>query len=460
MAFHLRFKFYIVLVPFVLIVMFISGFLGIHVMRLALTRSANHHMAFKAEQMRDYFYNEWNILNELGLTDTPEYRYALERSFRSYTFSLLRSDTEQVAVIGPDDTLVMLIQRTMPEDEEQELFDGFDIPESGWFETVLLDEARVGVSFQIAPFSWTVALSETEQKHFSGINMLQKVMLTILLGSLTILAVFVFVLVGLVTRPVERLTSTIMNISLTADYTKRAVVEQVDEIGMLANEFNNLVSKVSSEHTQLEQMIHHEASAREIAVQREEEALTVLGRVSDFRDEETGQHQRRIGRVSALFGTYLGMTVADQRKLLYGAPLHDIGKIAIPDAILQKPGPLTEEEMAVMKTHPMIGFELLKETRGKYLAEGATIALTHHEKWDGTGYPNGLAGEKTPLSGRIVGLADVLDALFSERVYKRAWSVSEVMDYVQEQKGKHFDPRLVDVFLEHKELFLQVLLEK
>lgn len=207
-------------------------------------------------------------------------------------------------------------------------------------------------------------------------------------------------------------------------------------------------------------MIHHEASAREIAVQREEEALTVLGRVSDFRDEETGQHQRRIGRVSALFGTYLVMTVADQRKLLYGAPLHDIGKIAIPDAILQKPGPLTEEEMAVMKTHPMIGFELLKETRGKYLAEGATIALTHHEKWDGTGYPNGLAGEKTPLSGRIVGLADVLDALFSERVYKRAWSVSEVMDYVQEQKGKHFDPRLVDVFLEHKELFLQVLLEK
>ena len=218
--------------------------------------------------------------------------------------------------------------------------------------------------------------------------------------------------------------------------------------------------KVSSEHTQLEQMIHHEASAREIAVQREEEALTVLGRVSDFRDEETGQHQRRIGRVSVLFGTYLGMTVADQRKLLYGAPLHDIGKIAIPDAILQKPGPLTEEEMTIMKTHPMIGFELLEETRGKYLAEGATIALTHHEKWDGTGYPNGLAGEKTPLSGRIVGLADVLDALFSERVYKRAWSVSEVMDYVQEQKGKHFDPRLVDVFLEHKELFLQVLLEK
>ncbi len=460
MAFHLRFKFYIVLIPFVLIVMFISGFLGIHVMRLALTRSANYHMAFKAEQIRDFIYNEWNILNELGLTETPEYRYALERSFRSYTFSVLRTGTEQVTVHDAEGNLVMLIQKTLPGDEKTGLFDAEKIPTSGWFETNLFGERRVGVSFQVKPFSWTVALSETEQEYFSGIVMFQKVMLVILLSSLIILAVFVYILVGLVTRPVERLTSTIMNISLTHDFTQRATVEQVDEIGMLANEFNNLVSQVYSEHTQLEQMIRHEATAREIAIQREEEALTVLGRVSDFRDEETGQHQRRIGRIAALFGTYYGMTVADQKKLLYSAPLHDIGKIGVSDAILQKPGPLTEEEMNIMKKHPLIGYELLKETRGKYLSEGATIALTHHEKWDGTGYPNGLAGAEIPLSGRIVALADVLDALCSERVYKEAWSVTSVMDHVEEESGKHFDPQLVAILLEHKELFLQVLLEK
>ena len=154
------------------------------------------------------------------------------------------------------------------------------------------------------------------------------------------------------------------------------------------------------------------------------------------------------------------MTVAEQKKLLYGAPLHDIGKIGVPDSILQKPGPLSPEEMTIMKTHPGIGYELLKETHGKYLSEGAIIALNHHEKWDGTGYPNGISGENIPLSGRIVGLADVLDALFSKRSYKRAWSVTEVMDYVREESGKHFDPRLVQVLLDHQELFLQVLLEK
>ena len=113
-----------------------------------------------------------------------------------------------------------------------------------------------------------------------------------------------------------------------------------------------------------------------------------------------------------------------------------------------------------MKQHPLIGYELLKDTRGKYLAEGATIALTHHERWDGSGYPAGLSGNDIPRSGRIVAIADVVDALFSSRVYKKPWTVSAVMDYVREQRGKHFDPELVDILLDHQDLFLQVLLEK
>lgn len=460
MAFHLRFKFYIVLVPFIIVMMMLTGILGIHVMRLALTRSANHHMAFKAEQLRDHLYNEWSILDDLGLTGTPEYKRAFERSFRSYAFSVLRTDTEQVLVVDDDKHLLMHVQETLPEDNLADAGDAPTVPESGWFETSLFGEERVGVSFQFSPLSWTIAVTEARDRYFSDIALFQKVMIIIIFSAVFILTIFVYILVGLVIRPVERLTTAIMSISTTRDFTRRVLVEQVDEIGMLANEFNNLVHRVQQDQQQLERTARHEADAREMAIQREEETLSILGRVADFRDEETGRHQKRIGHVSALFATYLGMTVEEQKKLLYSAPLHDIGKIGIPDAILQKPDSLTTEEFEIMKQHPLIGYELLKDTRGKYLAEGATIALTHHERWDGSGYPAGLSGNDIPRSGRIVAIADVVDALFSSRVYKKPWTVSAVMDHVREQRGKHFDPELVDILLDHQDLFLQVLLEK
>lgn len=460
MAFHLRFKFYIVLVPFILVVMILAGFLGIHVMRLALTRSANHHMAFKAEQLRDYLYNEWTILDDLGLTGSHEYRRALERSLRSYAFSLLRTGTEQVLVFDRDDNLLMHVQQTFPDENPARIVSDSIVPPSGWFEGELLNEDRVGVSFPFSPLSWTIAVTETRAQYFSDGAFFQKTMALVLISAVIILIIFVYILVGLVIQPVERLTASIMSISTTHDYSKRVPVEEVDEIGMLANEFNNLVQRVQLDHRRLEKTARHEADAREMAIQREEEALSILGRVSDFRDEETGRHQKRIGRFSALFATYLGITVEEQKKLLYSAPLHDIGKIGISDTILLKPGPLTVEEFEIMKQHPLIGYELLKDTQGKYLKEGAVIALTHHEKWDGSGYPAGLSGEDIPRSGRIVAIADVLDALFSERIYKSPWTVSDVMDHIRDQRGRHFDPELVDILLDHQELFLQVLLEK
>jgi two-component system response regulator RpfG len=141
------------------------------------------------------------------------------------------------------------------------------------------------------------------------------------------------------------------------------------------------------------------------------------------------------------------------------APMHDIGKIGIPDSVLLKEGPLNPTEQELMRTHPRIGYDILKGSPSKYLSMGAIIALGHHEKFDGSGYPNGLHAEDIPLVGRIVAVADVFDALVSERPYKHAWPVEEAIDFMKTQRGRHFDPRCVDAFLADRGR-IQVILDE
>ena len=169
-----------------------------------------------------------------------------------------------------------------------------------------------------------------------------------------------------------------------------------------------------------------------------------LGRAAEFRDNETGLHIIRMSKMSALLGEAIGMSPEESELLLNASPMHDIGKIGIPDQILLKPGKLDPHEWETMKTHAAIGAEILSGDDSELLGMAGTIALTHHEKWDGSGYPNSLKGEQIPLVGRIVALADVFDALTSERHYKKAWTLEATMDYVESNRGKHFDPNMVD----------------
>jgi len=181
--------------------------------------------------------------------------------------------------------------------------------------------------------------------------------------------------------------------------------------------------------------------------ERELETLNKLAKAGEFRDRTTGNHLARMAKYSHLIGTNLGLAPETVHVLEVAAPMHDIGKIGIPDAILLKEGPLTSEEDAVMKTHPRIGYDILKGSPSKYLSMGAIIALGHHERFDGSGYPNGLHGDDIPIVARVVAIADVFDALVSERPYKHAWSIEEGFAYLESQKGKHFDPRCVEAFL-------------
>ena len=184
------------------------------------------------------------------------------------------------------------------------------------------------------------------------------------------------------------------------------------------------------------------------ALQRQgEELVNRLSRASEYRDPETGAHIERMALYSRLIAEAAGCGGAYAHELQKAAPMHDIGKIGIADMILLKPGRLTPEEMTVMRQHAAIGHRILANSDIPLLRLAAEIALSHHEKFDGTGYPNGLAGSAIPLSGRVVAIADVFDALTSTRPYKRSWTLEEARSFMIEQRGRHFDPTLLDAFL-------------
>ena len=183
----------------------------------------------------------------------------------------------------------------------------------------------------------------------------------------------------------------------------------------------------------------------------EHETLQMLGKTAEYKDPETNAHTQRVSHYCKILARAYGLDENLQDIIFYASPFHDLGKIGIPDRILLKPGKLDADEYEIMKKHSQIGYEILKGSKSKYLKAGGVIAYNHHEKYDGTGYPNGLRGENIPIFGRITAIADVFDALTSTRPYKKAWSVDEAFNLLIEEKNRHFDPILVDLFIKNKE---------
>lgn len=184
------------------------------------------------------------------------------------------------------------------------------------------------------------------------------------------------------------------------------------------------------------------------------DALLRLAVAAEYRDDDTGVHIVRLGLLSEKLALWLGQDAAYADLLKRAAPMHDIGKIGIPDSVLKKPGPLTPEERQVMNRHPAIGAEILGRSFIPVFRLAAEVAMTHHERWDGRGYPNGLSGESIPLSGRIVGVVDFFDALTMDRVYRPAFSDEVAFEMLQAHSGKAFDPWIVRTFFEHAREFV------
>ena len=177
-------------------------------------------------------------------------------------------------------------------------------------------------------------------------------------------------------------------------------------------------------------------------------SLQILARAADYRDDDTGTHIVKIGEYCFILAKKLGLPEKDAEILRYAAPMHDVGKIGIPDSILQKPGSLTAGEFEAIKRHTIIGAQIFFDSAHPYHIASGIIALTHHERYNGTGYPRGIAGEDIHLFGRIVAVADVFDALITPRVYKEQWPVTKAVDLIRSEAGKHFDPRVAECFLD------------
>ncbi|WP_072680409.1 ABC transporter substrate binding protein [Arcobacter sp. LA11] len=188
----------------------------------------------------------------------------------------------------------------------------------------------------------------------------------------------------------------------------------------------------------------------------QKEIIFRLGAIAEARSKETGMHVKRVAEYSKLLALYYGLSKNESEIVKMASPMHDIGKIAIPDAILNKPGPFTKDEFEVMKTHSKIGYDMLKDSNKKILKAAAIIAYEHQEKYDGSGYPRGLKGEEIHIYGRITAIADVFDALGSSRVYKKAWKDKEIFEFFREEAGKHFDPILINLFFKNLNEFLKI----
>lgn len=216
-------------------------------------------------------------------------------------------------------------------------------------------------------------------------------------------------------------------------------------LGSLARSLTLAKEELARHNNRLE----HEVRRRTADLHESQlEVVRRLGRAAESRDYGTGMHITRMSRIAHLIARAARMDSDECELLLHAAPMHDIGKIGIPDAILLKPGPLDPDEWEEMKRHTTIGAELLAGSHSPVVQLGEVIALTHHERWDGSGYPHGLAGDATPLVGRISAIADVFDALISERPYKDAWDHQSAANEISSQAGRQFDPELVDLFLE------------
>ncbi|OLS39223.1 HD domain-containing phosphohydrolase [Bacillus sp. MRMR6] len=188
----------------------------------------------------------------------------------------------------------------------------------------------------------------------------------------------------------------------------------------------------------------------------QKEIVFRLGEITETRSKETGNHVRRVAEYSQFLASKYGLQSDEIELVKLASPLHDIGKVAIPDSILNKPGKLTNEEFAIIKTHTEIGYQMLKHSNTKLMETAAIIAYTHHEKYDGTGYPRGLKKQEIPLYGRITTVSDVFDALSSKRTYKKSWEIKDIIEYFKCEKGKHFDPILVEIFLDNVNEFLRI----
>ncbi len=233
------------------------------------------------------------------------------------------------------------------------------------------------------------------------------------------------------------------------EYLNTKTINRPDELGEISYAIKEMSASIKQGICKIEDL-------NEEIINTQKEIIYTMGEIAETRSKETGFHVKRVAEYSKLLALKLGLPKEEAELLKQASPMHDIGKIAIADSILNKPEKLTFEEFEIMKTHAQLGFEMLKHSNKPILKAAAIVSLMHHEKWDGTGYPNALKEEDIHIYGRITAVADVFDALGSDRIYKKAWEDEKIFKLFKEEKGKHFDPKIIDCFFENLDEILKI----
>ena len=248
----------------------------------------------------------------------------------------------------------------------------------------------------------------------------------------------------------------------------------IAEIETLKNDFDRTILKLikdvkrqdkimirsdkrqQKEYDELQKQFSEVKALQEEIEETQKEVIFTMGSIGESRSKETGSHVKRVAEYTYLLAKYYGLPEDECDMLRQASPMHDIGKVAIPDAVLNKPGSFNEEERAIIETHAKLGYDMLKSSKRSIMKMAAIVAYEHHEKYNGTGYPNKVSGENIHIYGRITALADVFDALGTDRVYKSAWDDEKIFKMFKEERGEHFDPQLIDIFFDNLDEFLAI----
>lgn len=228
----------------------------------------------------------------------------------------------------------------------------------------------------------------------------------------------------------------------SGNYIVSKVINRADELGEISYAIKDMGKSIHDGIDEIE-------SLSDEIINTQKEIIYAMGTIAESRSKETGQHVIRVAEYSRLLALKLGLPLEEADMLKLASPMHDVGKVGIADSILNKPAKLTAQEFEVMKTHAILGYDMLKHSKKKILQTAAIVSKEHHEKYDGSGYPYGLKGEEIHIYGRITAVADVFDALGSDRVYKKAWEDERIFTLFKEERGKHFDPKIIDIFFEN-----------
>ena len=225
-------------------------------------------------------------------------------------------------------------------------------------------------------------------------------------------------------------------------FSNTVLINRPDELGKISYAIKDMSTSIKDGINEIE-------SLNDEITNTQREVIYTMGEIAETRSKETGNHVKRVAEYSKVLALKYGLSSQEAELLKLASPMHDIGKVGIPDSILNKPGKLTFDEFEIMKTHAQLGYDMLKHSTKPILKAASIVAHYHHEKYDGSGYPRGLKGEDIHIYGRITAIADVFDALGSDRVYKKAWDDERIFELFREQKGKHFDPKLIDIFFDN-----------